>query len=399
MARMAVNKIASARGRAALPVNARPQWHELIPGMLAIGYRKTAKNPPAGTWVARRYVGERKYQQKSLGTADDTMTANGVAILDYRQACAKCRDWCEQETTPVEATVATAMAAYFAERRKAGKSTIFAEKRYAHDIAPALGNVRLSDLTTDRLQNWLYGLANRPRHARGIGGRKSKPITAMPPEDAQRKRQNSSNRTWGILRAALNHVGLKLEGKKVKAFADVGAPKVRFFDDDEIARLLAVTEGDFKLLISSALHTGCRFSELANLKVRDFKNGQIFVETSKSGKPRHIALTDVAFDFFASVTKGRDANELMLTLIGNQWKQTDQTNRMRKACIKADVKHAGFHCLRHSYASHAIIKGCPIVVIAKQLGHAGTAMTEKHYAHLSQGYVAQSIKDYGPTFK
>ena len=58
----------------------------------------------------------------------------------------------KKETTPVEATVATAMAAYFAERRKAGKSTIFAEKRYAHDIAPALGNVRLSDLTTDRLK-------------------------------------------------------------------------------------------------------------------------------------------------------------------------------------------------------------------------------------------------------
>ncbi len=118
------------------------------------------------------------------------MSANGVAILDYRQACAKCRDWCEEATTPVEATVASAFAAYVAALRQRGKSTDFAETRYAHDIGPALGSVKLSDLTTARLQSWLASLANRPRHARGAGGRKSKPIViAAPPEDAQRKRQ------------------------------------------------------------------------------------------------------------------------------------------------------------------------------------------------------------------
>jgi integrase len=42
--------------------------------------------------------------------------------------------------------------------------------------------------------------------------------------------------------------------------------------------------------------------------------------------------------------------------------------------------------------------GCPVVVVSKQLGHSGTAMTEKHYAHLSQNYVAQSIKQFGPTY-
>jgi hypothetical protein len=189
---------------------------------------------------------------KRLGAADDTMTANGATILDYRQACAKCRDWCEEEAAPVEATVATAMTAYFAELRQRGKSTGFAEKRYAHDIAPTLGNVRLSDLTTDRLQTWLYSLANRPRHARGTHGKPSRPMASVA-LDGSRKRQNSANRTWGILRAALNHAGLKLEGKKVKAFVNVDAPKVRFFDDDELARLLAVIDGDFRLLVLAGL--------------------------------------------------------------------------------------------------------------------------------------------------
>jgi hypothetical protein len=31
-------------------------------------------------------------------------------------------------------------------------------------------------------------------------------------------------------------------------------------------------------------------------------------------------------------------------------------------------------------------------VIAAQLGHAGVKMTERHYAHLSPGYVAETIR-------
>ncbi|HEY8007141.1 MAG TPA: site-specific integrase, partial [Methylocella sp.] len=288
--------------------------------------------------------------------------------------------------------------AYLVALRKGGKATDHAETRDAHDIGPVLGNVRLSDLNTDRLQSWLYNLANRPRHARGKGkGGKSKPIASVPP-DAARKRKNSANRTWGVLRAALNHAGWKHDGKPVKPFQNVDAPKIRFLDNAEIEKLLAVIDGDFRNLVSAALHSGARFSELANLKVGDFTNAGIFIAKSKSGKSRHVALTDVAVDFFTSITKGKNADALLLTLNGNRWKLSNQTNRMPKACIKAGIKHAGFHVLRHSYASHAVMLGCPVVVVSKQLGHSGTAMTEKHYAHLSQNYVAQSIKQFGPTY-
>ena len=33
-----------------------------------------------------------------------------------------------------------------------------------------------------------------------------------------------------------------------------------------------------------------------------------------------------------------------------------------------------------------------MAVIAKQLGHADTRMTEKHYAHLAPNYVADTIR-------
>jgi integrase len=36
-------------------------------------------------------------------------------------------------------------------------------------------------------------------------------------------------------------------------------------------------------------------------------------------------------------------------------------------------------------------------VIAEQLGHADTRMTEKHYAHLAPPYVADTIRAHFPT--
>jgi hypothetical protein len=38
------------------------------------------------------------------------------------------------------------------------------------------------------------------------------------------------------------------------------------------------------------------------------------------------------------------------------------------------------------------MRGVPMAVIARQLGHADTRMTEKHYAHLAPNYVTDTIR-------
>jgi integrase len=48
--------------------------------------------------------------------------------------------------------------------------------------------------------------------------------------------------------------------------------------------------------------------------------------------------------------------------------------------------------LRHTHGSALAMKGVPMGVIAEQLGHADTRMTEKHYAHLAPSYVADTIR-------
>jgi integrase len=43
------------------------------------------------------------------------------------------------------------------------------------------------------------------------------------------------------------------------------------------------------------------------------------------------------------------------------------------------------------------MKGVGLGVIAAQLGHSDTRMTEKHYAHLAPSYVADTIRAHFPT--
>jgi len=72
---------------------------------------------------------------------------------------------------------------------------------------------------------------------------------------------------------------------------------------------------------------------------------------------------------------------------------------MREAVGRAKIKPAiGFHGLRHTWASHAVMNGVPLMVVAKNLGHSDTRMVEKHYGHLAPSYIADAIRAGAPRF-
>ncbi len=72
---------------------------------------------------------------------------------------------------------------------------------------------------------------------------------------------------------------------------------------------------------------------------------------------------------------------------------------MAEACRNGSIEPpANFHALRHTYASHAIMNGAPLFVVARNLGHSTTAMVEKHYGHLAPSYIADAIRAAAPRF-
>ena len=71
---------------------------------------------------------------------------------------------------------------------------------------------------------------------------------------------------------------------------------------------------------------------------------------------------------------------------------------MAEACTNGKIKPAiSFHILRHTYASlYLMSPGADLPGLAKQLGHADTRMTLRHYAHLAENWRAQQAQRHAP---
>lgn len=64
----------------------------------------------------------------------------------------------------------------------------------------------------------------------------------------------------------------------------------------------------------------------------------------------------------------------------------------KKALIKANIAPSfRFHDLRHTYASHFVMKGGDVFTLQKILGHSKIEMTQR-YSHLSQEYLNSAVK-------
>jgi integrase len=182
----------------------------------------------------------------------------------------------------------------------------------------------------------------------------------------------------------------------------VDAARVRYLTIAEAQRLINASEPDFRQLVQGALETGARYGELAQLTVADFNPdaGTVQIRQSKSGKSRHIVLTDEGAAFFKQMCAGRSGAELMFTTAaGATWGKSFQSRPMADANERAKiVPPINFHGLRHTWASLAVMNGVPLIVIGRNLGHADTRMVEKHYGHLAPSYIADAIRAGAPKF-
>jgi integrase len=290
---------------------------------------------------------------------------------------------------------------------RGGKSLYQTHRAAETHILPALGTISVSKLTAKKIEDWHRALAVEPPLTRSKPGRKPNHRKADKSADAVRKRRATSNRILTVLKSALNrawksgHVTSDDAWRRVKPFKAVETARVRYLQEAECVRLANACEPAFRNLVRGALLTGCRYSELAALRVADFNAdaGIVTVHESKAGKPRHVLLTDEGRRLFAALTAGELSDHpIFARRDGGVWGRSHQLRPMLDACERAKLNPAiSFHVLRHTHGSMLAMKGVPLGVIGKQLGHADTRMTEKHYAHLAPSYVADTIRAHFPT--
>jgi integrase len=406
----------TARGR--LKRGRQPHWRALVPGKVHLGYQ-CWKGDAAGRWLLRRYIGKHKsangkpvakYRTSTLGLADDAAKANGIHVLTFEQADAKARAMvAAPDNGKIERlTVRQAMERYIEHKRDQGQPVHDILSRGTVHILPSLGELVVAELTAEQLRRWLATTAAAPAQSRPKAG-KPQYREAPSSDDEVRARRASANRVLTMLKAALNHaydegqvVNRDAWGRKLKPFRNVEVARIHYLTVAEAQRLINASDPEFRPLVRAALETGCRYSELTRLEVHDFNadTGTVGIRKSKNGKPRHVILTPEGADFFRQHCAGRGGNEIMFRHAdGSRWNKSEQSRPMKEACQHAKIKpRVSFHALRHTWASLAVMAGVPLLVVAKNLGHADTRMVEKHYGHLAPSFIVDAIHAGAPRF-
>lgn len=155
--------------------------------------------------------------------------------------------------------------------------------------------------------------------------------------------------------------------------------EMSFLDDAEISALLRALDGDNRKVAILCLSTGARWSEAADLRAEHVVERRItFIET-KNGKKRSIPISQEVADIILSKKTGR--------LFGASYGAFCATLK----AIKPDLpKGQATHALRHTFATHFMMRGGNIITLQRILGHA-TIQQTMTYAHFAPDFLQEAI--------
>ncbi|MBL8633583.1 MAG: tyrosine-type recombinase/integrase [Myxococcales bacterium] len=198
-------------------------------------------------------------------------------------------------------------------------------------------------------------------------------------------------------------------------FEDVKPPRVEatveYLSSAEVKALIAAADARSDLrgsmlpvAVRLGIYAGLRCGEIFGLRWRDIDmdRGVLVIRQSyrgaptKSGKVRTIPIAD---DLAAALTAWR--TQCPHTDAGLVCPVLDPDGRWiaarRRPCLKTTYRHAGltipkspWHVLRHSFASHYLMKGGSLIALQTMLGHSSLKITAI-YSHMSSEHLRAEI--------
>ncbi len=166
----------------------------------------------------------------------------------------------------------------------------------------------------------------------------------------------------------------------------------RVLDHRAAARRISPSQRHQIDIIRLLLLTGCRRGEIVRLRRDEVVANQLRLRDSKTG-PRTVFLNAEA----RSIIERRlhDGGEHLFPSPKDPGRpMCDELPQWYRARREAGLEDVRLHDLRHTYASHAVMQGTPLPVVARLLGHSRTAMTLR-YAHTGDAETAAAAERIG----
>jgi len=208
--------------------------------------------------------------------------------------------------------------------------------------------------------------------------------------------KNSVNKNLECLRAMFNKARewRLFDGANPvhnRQFFKLENKRLRYLEKEEIVRLLSCCDGHLKDIIEFAINTGMRQGEIFNLKWDDIdlNAGLIHLLKTKSGYAREVPMNENVRDVLERVKRPRGAEYVFSSY---QNKPFDNVKRSFKTALKkAGIENFRFHDLRHTFASHLVMKGVDLLTVKELLGHKTIEMTLR-YSHLSGEHKMKAVQ-------
>ncbi len=187
---------------------------------------------------------------------------------------------------------------------------------------------------------------------------------------------------------------------------DIEMPKkpegrTRYLEEDEIGRLLTACAASrnpyLPALVGLPLNTGMRKEEVLGLTwervnlAADFGlSAKLTLYKTKSGKPRGVPLNQDAVAALEAVEPdpAKRTGLVFKRGDGSRWGQV--RTAFTAALARAGIQGFRFHDLRHTFASHFMMRSGSLYDLKEILGHSDIKMTMR-YAHLSPHHLHASI--------
>ncbi len=172
----------------------------------------------------------------------------------------------------------------------------------------------------------------------------------------------------------------------------------RFLTEEECKKLLGHSDKWLYPIFFTFLSTGMRKSELENLEWADVdfdrKKIKIVVKDDWSPKTneREIPINDGLFEVLKKQKQNANGSKYVFP---DEEGGRIYKNRLRKRLMTL-TKRLGFgevtqiHALRHTFASHLVMKGVDLATIKKLMGHSDIDTT-MIYSHLTEKHVDEAV--------
>lgn len=185
-----------------------------------------------------------------------------------------------------------------------------------------------------------------------------------------------------------------IDGFPKVEFLPEETPKIETVHSEDIKRLLEYAHtlcNQSELIIRLLISTGIRTTELTFITKDciDLDNNQIYLEHTKTGKPRYIFISD---DYtknliIKNINENKKNNFLLFSSKdGSQLTANAIRVILKKIKRKLNIEVLSPHKLRHTYATNLISHGADIESVRLLMGHSTYEMT-KRYLHLSTSHI------------